>query len=355
MKIYQFTLVSFLIIAGILPGCKQETNKQLLEKPPFVTVAKAGMEDTFQTVTYSGSIVPDNITDISFAVSGTINKVAVNEGQQVSKGQFLASIDATEYEAALQIAHASLNQTEDAFRRFDELYKKGSFPEKDYIEIKTKVAQAKATKKINAKRVADSRLLAPSNGIVAAKLAEAGGTAAPGVPAFTIVKTDLVYAMFTVPESEIGNFNSGMEVEVNVPTLNRSFTGKIAVINPVADEKTKTFTLKVRLHNKAGVLMPGMIAEVMTGVPTPVRNIKVPLTAIVNDGNNVPHIYVLAGNNSAELKRIVVGQISGDDIEVTQGLDEDETIIVAGHAHIRDGQPVTIETRTSGAGGHKAD
>ncbi len=65
----------------------------------------------------------------------------------------------------------------------------------------------------------------------------------------------MVYAQFSVPESEIGSFKQGMQVDVNIPTLQRDFKGKITIINPVADEISKAFTLKVRLDNPGGVLM----------------------------------------------------------------------------------------------------
>lgn len=83
----------FLIGAGLIQSCKQKEEKQLKDEPPVVTVATINSSETEQSVSYSGSIVPDNMTTISFAVPGTINSVGVNEGQRVSKGQFLASID----------------------------------------------------------------------------------------------------------------------------------------------------------------------------------------------------------------------------------------------------------------------
>ena len=342
-------LFLFLIGIGLIQSCKQKEEKQLKDEPPVVTVGTIQSSETEESVVYSGSIVPDNMTTVSFAVPGTINNVSVNEGQKVSKGQFLASIDATEYEAALQIANATLEQSEDAFRRFDELYKKGSFPEKDYIDIKTKVAQAQANKKINKKRIADSRLMSPTNGIITVKSAEIGGMAAPGVPAFTIVKTDFVYAQFSVPESEIGNFKQGMQVEVNIPTLQRNFTGKITIINPVADEISKAYTLKVRLDNSKGVLMPGMISEVSAGIPAKVKQVRVPLTAIINNVDKIPHVYVIDKNNNAKLTRVTVGKIAGDEVIITNGLDENQTIILAGQNNVKEGQKVKTETASAKA------
>lgn len=98
--------------------------------------------------------------------------------------------------------------------------------------------------------------------------------AAPGVPAFTIVKTDMVYAQFAVPESEIGSFKQGMQVDVNIPTLQRNFTGKITIINPVADEISKALPLKYALDNWAACWMPGMITEVLAGVPVKVKQVR---------------------------------------------------------------------------------
>lgn len=345
MKTNKTVLLSFLIVGvGLTQSCKQKEQKQLKDEPPVVTVITIKGSDTEQSVSYSGSIVPNNTTTVSFAVPGTINSVGVNEGQRVNKGQFLASIDATEYEAALQIANASLEQSLDAFRRFDELFKKGSFPEKDYNDIKTKVAQAQANKKINGKRIADSRLNSPTNGIITVKTAELGGMAAPGVPAFTIVKTDIVYAQFSVPESEIGNFKQGMQVDVNIPTLKRTFTGKITIINPVADEISKAFTLKVQLDNPASVLMPGMITEVFANVPIKIKQVRVPLTAIVNDVDKIPHVYAVDKNNNAKLTRVTIGKIVGDEVIITNGLDENQTIILAGQNNVKDGKKVKAQT-----------
>ncbi len=356
MRTSKIGLLSLFIIgAGLIQSCKQKEEKQLKDEPPVVTVATISSSETEQSVSYSGSIVPDNMTTVSFAVPGTINSVGVNEGQRVSKGQFLASIDATEYEAALQIANASLDQSQDAFRRFDELYKKGSFPEKDYIDIKTKVAQAEANKKINRKRITDSRLHSPTNGIITVKTAEVGGMAAPGVPAFTIVKTDMVYAQFAVPESEIGSFKQGMQVAVNIPTLQRNFTGKITIINPVADEISKAYTLKVRLDNPGGVLMPGMITEVLAGIPVKVRQVRVPLTAIINNVDKIPHVYVVDRNNTAKLTRVTVGKIVGDAVIITDGLNESQTIILAGQNNVKDGQKVKAQTTSVTASAPKSE
>lgn len=154
----------------------------------------------------------------------------------------------------------------------------------------------------------------------------------------------MVYAQFAVPESEIGNFKQGMQVDMHIPTLQRNFTGKITIINPVADEISKAYTLKVRLDNPGGVLMPGMITQVLAGVPVKVKQVRVPLTAIVNNVDKIPHVYVVDKNNNAKLTRVTVGKIVGDEVIITNGLEENQTIILAGQKNVKDGQKVKAET-----------
>lgn len=355
MKTHKIAMFSLLISgAGLIESCKQREEKHLKNDPPTVSVALVNSQDTVQAMSYSGSISPENTTEVAFAVAGIVNKVAVEEGQAVTKGQFLASIDATEYEAALQIASVTLNQVEDAFDRFDALYKKGSFPEKDYIEIKSKVVQAQAAKAISKKRIDDSRLLAPSNGIITSKKVEAGASAAPGLPAFTIVKTDMVYAQFTVPESEIGKFARGMLVKVNVPTLGQIFNGKISIINPMADQVSKTFTLKVKLDNSSGRLLPGMIVETTTAVATSHRQLSVPLTSITNDFDGISHVFIVDSSGIVKSHRVTVGKVLGSQVIITDGVQPGQMVVTAGQTNIRDGQKVNTGQATKPAAVQKA-
>jgi len=142
---------------------------------------------------------------------------------------------------------------------------------------------------------------------------------------------------------------------VNIPTLQRNFTGKITIINPVADEISKAFTLKVRLDNPGGVLMPGMITEVLAGVPVKVKQVRVPLTAIINNVDKIPHVYVVDKNNTAKLTRVTVGKIVGDAVIITDGLNESQTIILAGQNNVKDGQKVKAQTTSVTASAPKSE
>ncbi len=86
--------------------------------------------------------------------------------------------------------------------------------------------------------------------------------------------------------------------------------------------------------------MPGMITEVLAGVPVKVKQVRVPLTAIINNVDKIPHVYVVDKNNTAKLTRVTVGKIVGDAVIITDGLNESQTIILAGQNNVKDGQKV---------------
>ncbi len=144
MKLRIIPVISLLLSAASLAGCgSKEDEKQVQPAPVNVSTQHVQKINAFQELAYSATIEPDNTARIGFAVSGIVEQVAVKEGQSVKQGQFLASIDATEYSNALTIANASLEQAEDSYKRLNELYQKGSLPARDYIDIKTKLEQRK--------------------------------------------------------------------------------------------------------------------------------------------------------------------------------------------------------------------
>lgn len=339
----KFMLLHALIVAGVVfTGCEQK-QKPVIIPPVSITVKPVRTANSSEQFSYSGTIEPDNTVQIGFAVAGVVNNVAVQEGQFVQQGQLLASIDASDYVNALAIANAGLEQAEDLYTRLNGLYEKGSLPAKDFIDIKTKLAQARSNKSINAKHIADSRLYAPMSGIVTAKLIERGSTAAPGIPAFTIVKTDKVYAKIAVPESEVGSLKNGTAANIFIPALNDSMKAVVSIINPQADAASRTYSVKMKLGNSTGKLLPGMIAAVQieTGKVTDV--IVVPTSAIVRDADDISYVFVASATNKAIKKRVTTGSLTGNnEVIITDCLQPGEKIVVAGQSKLNDGSAISF-------------
>ncbi|KAA8482923.1 RND family efflux transporter MFP subunit [Arcticibacter tournemirensis] len=343
MKINSILTPFILVIISSLTSCGSSGQTEQHSSEIKVSVKKIEQGEQFQELKYPGTIEPDNTAQIGFAVAGVVNNVVVQEGQHVKKGQLLASIDATEYSNALLIAKASLEQAEDMYQRLTGLYKKGSLPEKDYIDIKTKVAQARANKSINEKHIRDSKLYSPMTGIISNKMVETGSSAALGLPAFRIVKTDEVYVKVSVPESEVGAISDGMKASVFIATLNTTVNGKVNIINPEADNVSRTYTVKIKLGNRDGRLLPGMLADARISTGKQVKMIAVPSSSIVRDADNITYLFIAGNNRKATKRRVTVGDALGySEVAITSGLAEGDQIIVAGQTRLKDGAAISF-------------
>ena len=344
MKVLIKTLTPIVVVLLALSSCGKEKKEEKRETPPQkVSVYQVGSAAQQQQMRYSGTIEPDNTAQIGFAVGGVVNNVSVQEGQHVRQGQLLASIDATEYTNSLAIANAGLEQAEDLYKRLHELYEKGSLPAKDFIDIKAKVAQARASKNISAKRIADSRLYAPMSGIITRRSIERGSMAAPGVPAFTIIKTDQVYAMFSVPESEVGSLKSGMNGRVFIPTLGDTVSGKISIINPQADAVSRTYSVKLRLANPEQKLLPGMLTETIISTGKTVDVLVVPAKAVIRDADNISFVYTVNEAKKAVKKRVTTGSLTGNsEVVIKDGIKPGDTVIISGQLSVKDGSSVSF-------------
>ena len=325
----------------ILVSCseKKETTKEKII--PKVTVKEIKKSSESEVLIYSGTIEADNVVSLGFSVPGRISGVYVQEGQKVEKGQLLAVIDVTTYKNAFDIAHAGLEQANDNFKRLNDLYQKGSLPERDFIAIKVAVAQANANKNLAAKNLADTKLYAPFSGMITSKMTEVGATAAPGVPAFTVMKIDKVFAKASITESEISKLKIGTDAKVDIASIGETFNGKVAIVNPSADALTRTFDVKVRLDNTENKLLPGMISNIKIETGNEVGVITVPGDAIVRDANNLIYVYVVKENKAIK-KRVSLGNFKGNEVIVTNGLQLNDKVIIAGQRNLKDGQTVAL-------------
>tara|TARA_R110000764_G_scaffold69468_1_gene143762 strand:- start:11998 stop:13011 length:1014 start_codon:yes stop_codon:yes gene_type:complete len=334
-------MITITTLVLILVSCseKKETVKEVVIPKVSLKQIKSTVEK--ESLTYSGTIEADNTVSLGFSVPGRISKVYVQEGQKVNKGQLLATIDQTTYKNAFDIANAGLEQANDNFKRLNSLYQKGSLPERDFIAVKVAVAQANANKNLAAKNLADTKLYAPFSGMITAKMTEIGATAAPGVPAFTVMKTDKVYAKASITESEISKLKIGTDAKVEISSLNETFNGKVAIVNPSADAVTRTFNVKVRLDNKEDKLLPGMISNIKINTDNTVDVITVPSESIIRDASNILYVFVIKENKAIK-KRVSLGSFKGNEVIVTKGLSIGDSVVIAGNKNLKDGQTVSL-------------
>tara|TARA_R110002050_G_scaffold233063_3_gene368802 strand:+ start:29399 stop:30412 length:1014 start_codon:yes stop_codon:yes gene_type:complete len=334
-------IITLTAIVLILASCSQKKEVVKETVIPKVTVKQIKKTSKNEVLNYSGTIEADNIVSLGFSIAGRVSQVYVQEGQNVRKGQLLASIDGTTYKNAFDIANAGLEQANDNFTRLNSLYLKESLPERDFIAVKVAVAQANANKNLAAKNLSDTKLYAPFSGMITAKTTEIGASVAPGIPAFTVMKTDKVYAKASITESEISKLKIGTDAQVEIASMGEIFNGKVAIVNLSADALTRTFNVKVRLDNAEGKLLPGMISDIKIKTKNTVSVISVPTEAILRDVNDLIYVYIVKENKTIK-KRVSLGNFKGNEVIVTNGLVINDNVVISGHRNLKDGQTVAL-------------
>lgn len=353
-----------ILVISVMACTAERDKKQTKTDAVPVTVGKVQKVQERETVFVSGTVsTPDSPAAVSFLVSGKVIFVGPREGDYVKRGQRLASIDPTDYHLALttatkqaEMARIAFERAEDEHRRMKMLFDSKSLAPNDYEKYKAayesdrqQYEQAIAQEKISRKRLTDAELYSPVNGFISKRSIEPGETASPGRPVFEIVQLDTVEANVGVPETDIHLVKTGQKVYITIPALpNQSFEGTVRIINVSADPGTRTYMTRIRVPNPGHVIRIGMVAEAKIAGDQKISRMTLPGEAIVRDDQGATMVFVyFPEQRRVYSKRVKIGAFRGTEVEIKEGLSGNESIVIAGQDHLRDGMPVTIATPPS--------
>lgn len=292
---------------------------------------------------YVGEIEARTSTGVGFKVPGTVMRVCVDEGDYVAKGQLLAELDPQNMKNSYDIARASLNQAEDAMRRVNIMHEGQSISDIKYVEVQTKLEQARSLYASAKKRLGDTRLYAPVSGVIGKRTIEVGENYGMLVSAFTILDLDEVNVKVPVPEREIPKIKKGDEASVYVLALgdNVRFSAHVDEIGVAGDRLTHSYEVRLRMPNKRHQLMHGMVCNVQLW-PKSTQGQKgfiLPVAAVkVNTGDD--HYVWVAREGKAYRQKVEVGMYSKDGVVVFGGLRDGEHVITEGQNKISEGQTI---------------
>ena len=326
--------VLLMLLAVILLVSCGEKQKQNVKAPTRVKtqVVSPGMVDNAQT--YVGIVEEREATAVSFTGMGVVKRMLVNEGQAVSKGQLIAEMDDTQARNLLSGAEAQMTQANDALARFKMLHDNGSLPEVQWVEIQSKVAQAKSQLEVAKKNLEDCRLVAPVSGIVGRKLIGAGETALPSQAVVSILDISTVKVKVAVPEAEIGG--------INAEAINGSYQGGRIEKGVQADALTHTYDIRIHVANGDRKLLPGMVASVrfISDGSQAIGSKMIPVTAVQKKSDGSLFVWTVGKDSTAHRATVTIGQTQGNYVSVIEGLDIGDRIATEGYQKLSEGTKV---------------
>lgn len=337
-------ILDSLVICLVACGSNSKETKNEVSIPVETEVVSDGKIP--YNYSYVGEAEAGTTTTISFVGSGMVKQMLVEEGQTVKKGQLLAVMDEEQCRNGVMAAQAVMTQAQDAYNRMEILHSRKALSDMDWMEMQSKLTQAKSSLQIAQKILVDCNLEAPCSGVIGKKMAEAGQVVLPSQPIYTILDINNVKVSVSVPEKEIGSIKNNMVTSIKVNSIGKEYQGGTIEKGVEADAVSRTYVVKVNVLNTGRHLLPGMVCDVTfvdvneqgTGL------IAVPISAIGRSTSGAMYVWKVVGGVAVQ-KEISVGQTYGNRIEVEQGLKAGDEIIVKGFQKVSGGQKVTTSSK----------
>lgn len=330
-----------LLAMGIACSCSEKKSDG--QKAPTrvrTEVVASGSAGAGQS--YVGIVEENEGTAVSFTGMGVVKRVLVSEGQAVSRGQLLAEMDDTQARSLLSAAEASMMQADDALKRYGMLHENGSLPEVQWVEIQSKVAQAKSQLEVAKKNLADCRLTAPVSGIIGKKQIGAGETALPSQAVVTILDISRVKVKVSIPEAEMNSISGNTPSTIAVEAVGKQVPGGHIEKGVVADAMTHTYDIRINVQNSDRKLLPGMVASVQfTAVPQQsTEQASIPVTAVQKKADGSLFVWTVAKDSTAHRTTVTIGETMGNRIAVSSGIVTGERIVTEGYQKLSEGTKV---------------
>ena len=322
-------------------GCGTKTEPRA-KSPVRVSTAIAevsqpNQEDGRQG--YVGVVEENEAVAVSFTTMGSVRRVLVSEGQTVARGQLLAELDDTQARNLLDGARASVAQAEDALVRYGQLHEKGSMTDAQWVEVQSKVAQARSQLAVAEKNLADCRLVAPVAGIVGRRAVSAGETVMPSQPVVTILDISSVKVRFSVPEADMASITPQTSTCIAVEAIQYETHGGRIEKGVQADALTHTYDVRVRVNNKDKTLLPGMVAKVQMGFDGKTA-FSLPLTAVQRRADGSLFVWTIAADSTAHRIPVSIGSTLGNRVEILSGLAVGQRVVCEGFQKLSEGTKV---------------
>jgi membrane fusion protein (multidrug efflux system) len=355
------TLVSALVIVAVLSACGKKDDQAAggaaaaPPKPAGAAPAGAGgppkglpvkalpvkVGTVTNEVSAVGSLLAEESVIIRPEIDGRLLELHFQEGQAVSRGAKLVTLDASEVKAQLAAAEAQVRTDKQRLERTKELLDQKFISQDAYDVAKNNYERSIAVKEEIDARLAKTEIHAPFPGIVGLRLVSPGAYLKKGDDVVRLDNIASIKLDFRVPEGYVSQVKVGQQVAIKLDAFpNEIFSGRIYAMEPVVDERTRTVLLRARVTNQGFKLKPGMFVRVGLTLDTRQNAILVSEPAIWPQGQDSFVYRVVDG--TAVLTKVKLGQRRPGEVEILAGLSPGDIVITEGQIKMKDGAPVTV-------------
>lgn len=338
MKHVHVALMTLLAGASLLTACsgkpaKEVTTTERVENVRVITLATSTIGRELEYATNLQAVEEINLVPVS---PGRIDRILVEVGSRVQKGQVLVHMDQT----SLVQAKINLTNLETDFKRYDALKETGAVSLQTYDQLQ---AQLNVMRSNIAYLESNTQIKAPFAGIVAAKNYENGEMYTGAMPILTVMQLNQLKAFVNMPESYYPVVKKGLKVMLTSDTYEgQSFQASVYNVAPTVNPSTRTFEVELRVPNAGEKLKPGMFARAKVSLGQ-TSAVVVPYQSVLKtQGSNERFVFV-EKDGKAKRYTVSLGQRFDDQVEIRcDSIAEGDKLVVAGQARLVDGVTLNV-------------
>lgn len=313
-----------LCLTGLLSACSGGSKTQeIKDETPKVKLASVTTRPVDQVQEYTATVQAYATNHIAPSSPVRIEKIYVEVGDRVGKGQKLVQMDAS----GLKQLKLQLDNQATEFARIDELYKIGGVSKSEWEASKMTLEMRQTSYK---NMLENTALVSPISGVVTARNYDSGDMYGGGTPVVTVEQIMPVKLLINVSESYFTRIAKNSTVSVRFDVYGEEeFEGKVNLLYPTIDPSTRTFVVEIRLDNRDMRVRPGMFARVTLNFGT-ADHVIIPDKAIIKQaGSGERYVYIY--QDGVVYRRVVqLGRRMNDEYEIVSGIDHDARVVISG-------------------------
>jgi membrane fusion protein (multidrug efflux system) len=349
-------IIAILVIVAVGAGIAlilTNNKKKNAEKTAFIAegggavavrIATVNKKTVDQDYSVNGNFIPKQELNFLSENAGRVSAIYVDEGARVSKGQSLAKIDAEIINTDRETAQATYQNAVRDQARYQSSFATGGVTQQQLDQAKLATQNAKLRLQASQRRVSDASIKSPINGIINKRYIEVGAfVTAQGTQLFEIVDVSKLKLKVNVNESQVANLKIGDPIDIRTSVFpNDKFSGKVTFIAAKADG-TLNFPVEIEVANGSkNTLKAGMYGTAIFRAPKEAPSILIPRTSFVGSVSSNQVFVLDKANNTSKLRKVVAGRILGENVEILEGLNEGESVIISGQINLAEGTPVSV-------------
>jgi len=288
----------------------------------------------------TGTVLANEEVDLRSETYGKIERILFSEGSKVRKGDILIKIDDSELKAQLAKLESQKKVAQEKERRRKQLFEKQSISPEEYEMALNELNAINAEIQLVGAKIMKTEIRAPFDGLIGLRYVSEGSYVDPTIKIASLQNIMNVKVDFAIPEKYVHVVKKGQSVSFSLSGQKMNFTGKIYAIEPKIDPVTRNVLIRALSQNENGRILPGAFAEVELVIEQIDDALMIPTQALVPDLQG-QKVFVFRSGVAQE-SRVEIGLRTETKIQVTQGIQPNDTVLTSGLLQVIPGTPVKL-------------